>query len=343
MGPGFVSPPEPAHRQSLLVAVLRGVAVAVAAGFAVIMVVGSTASRIEPAWLGESAEAGLVAAVWMIAGLRAARAHRFVPGIVIYTFGTVAAWFLARGIVHSTSVYYGLVPIAAACAGGTIAWLAMLRGSGMRPAPAMRHQHAIALAYAIALPFLVLAAILWNAPLGHLRGVTAPGSEAMRLPLHMADPRGDAWYVWSPEDVDLATIGGSPVYIETDPGSGSSAFAVVPVSSRDDIVRACASFRADIASVVAHDIARGDVPALVTRMPTRYPSCERGRVWIARRAALVMTTREKTADPESRASPAIASWPGIVLPHAPVAPPGAAGPDGHPSRWRRRSPSVASV
>jgi hypothetical protein len=277
-GPAFVPTPEPVHRQSLLAAVLRGVAVAIAAGFVVIMVTGFIASRIEPAWLGESAEAALVAAVWMIAGLRAASPYRLVPGIAIYTFGTVAAWLLARGIVHSTSVYYGLVPIAAACVGGTIAWLAMLRGS------AMRRQNAIALAYAIVLPLLVLAAILWNAPLGHLRRVTAPGSEAMRLPLHLADPRGDAWYVWSPEDVDLATTGGSPVYIETDPGSGSSAFAVVPVYSRDDIARACAAFRADIASAVARDITRGNFPAIVTRIPTHHPSCERGRVWIARRA-----------------------------------------------------------
>lgn len=277
-GPAFVPASEPVHRQSLLVAVLRGVAVAVAAGFAVIMVAGFIASRIEPAWLGESAEAALVAAVWMIAGLRAARPHRLVPGIAIYTFGTVAAWFLARGIVHSTSVYYGLVPIAAACAGGTIAWLAMQRGA------VMRHQNAIALAYAIVLPFLVLAAILWNAPLGHLRRVTATGSEAMRLPLHLADPRGDAWYVWSPEGVDLATTGGSLVYIETDPGSGSSPFAVVPLYGRDAIAHACAAFRADIASAVARDITRGNVPAVATRIPARYPSCEPGRVWIARRA-----------------------------------------------------------
>lgn len=277
-GPAFVPTPEPVHRQSLLAAVLLGVAVAVAAGFAVIMVTGSIASRIEPAWLGESAEAALVAAAWMVAGLRAARPHRLVPGIAIYTFGTVAAWFLARGIVHSTSVYYGLVPIAAACVGGTIAWLAMLRG------PAMRRRNAIALAYAIALPFLVLAAILWNAPLGHLRRVAAPGSETMRLPLHPADPRGDAWYVWSPGDVDLATFRGSPVYIETDPGSGSSAFAVVQVYSRDDIARACAAFRADMASAVARDISHGNVPAIVTRIPTHDPGCERGRVWLARRA-----------------------------------------------------------
>jgi hypothetical protein len=64
----------------------------------------SPVAGIGPAWLGESLAGAIGGAIWMASGLIVA--HR-VPAVAPLLFfpGAALAWYLSRGVVHSTSVY----------------------------------------------------------------------------------------------------------------------------------------------------------------------------------------------------------------------------------------------
>src|SRR5688500_13303083 len=81
-------------------AVFGGIA-ALGAGFSAMML--TLLVLRDPSWQSEAVVAGVAAAAWMTAGLRVAGPDASKLGALFFLPGAAVAWFLARGIVHSTS------------------------------------------------------------------------------------------------------------------------------------------------------------------------------------------------------------------------------------------------
>jgi hypothetical protein len=265
------------RERSILADLLLSCGAAVLAGGTMLVLTGQTLAGMEPRWAAESVAGALTAIVWMVAGLYVAKSHHVAVGAVLYCLGVAAAWVLARGVVHSTSAYYGLFQFSLACLGGAGAWLLVRRRARLRS------ELGVAIIVPLAFVLLGLSSALLHAPLGVTRRVSTGASAAWSLPVVRESSSGSvAWYVWSPANADLAPAADSTIYIELDPGSGSVQLRVTESRDASDMTRACTAFREQIVSVLNAEIAGGAIPGFMKGVPIRYRACEKGRVWLAR-------------------------------------------------------------
>ncbi len=253
------------------VLVMLAVAGAALAAFVVILIASPLAS-VQPSWASEAFTGFVSAAVWMIAGMLVAPRHVVITA-TLFLVGMACAWFVSRGVVHSVSPYYGLVSIAAACAGGALAWASVNRTMGRR------------------IPILASAL-----PLGALiagAGVTlATPAVAVKRPLWNGDrdpthvhllvtvrETASALYFWTETS---ATIDPSEsIRVETDPGYGAGEYRLTQVRAAGEIDALCSEFREYTRAMIDSEIARGVIPRFMERIPYNSGRCEQGSMWHA--------------------------------------------------------------
>ena len=259
---------ETAFRIAMLPLVCAAAAVA---AFCVVLITGPVTNVGSP-WLGESLTAFFAAAAWMSVGVRVAP-RLPLAGAVLFVVGLGCAWFLNRGVVHSISPYYGLVPIASACVGGAIAWVVMNRMTGRG-----------AFMLALVLPSIVLVAVtavtLATPALAATRDLWNGDRDPIRVPMLMTDRGGvGVMYLWTETATTISLS--ERVRVEPDPGSGAGEYRLTPVREPVAIDALCADFRNATRAMIESEIARGSTPRFVTLLPFNLARCEQGTLWEA--------------------------------------------------------------
>ena len=245
---------------------------AIVAGVGVVIVTGPLLMVRRP-WVPEAAIGGAAAAAWMLAGLKVAGRDSARLAPLLFLLGSLAAWYFARGMVHTHSAQYGLFTFAMACVGGMVAW-----------SREVRHESKTWRASALLVPIATLigawSVALANPQTGFRLNVRAPDSTMRRLPVvHRTRPvRG--MVIWSSRDVDLAA-GGDRIGIELDPGSGAALFPFTEARGADQIRAACEAFAAAANSAFDSEVRDGMTPPFMKIVPMRWSHCARARLWIA--------------------------------------------------------------
>jgi hypothetical protein len=219
-------------------------------------------TRGRPFWLAQAIAAAIAAAVWMAVGVRIAPRSPLIAGVLFFC-GTGVAWFFCRGMVHSTSAYYGLTSLGAAIAGGALVWIVMAEGLRDRLA-------------AGAIPAVTMLVIAGNA-------LTQPGLGVTRTLVSLDGQSrsvqvthvGDSTYLWTAEHLNVT----GKVSVEMDPGSGAGEFQLQPVGGTATRARVCDEMSSMAQRTVASELAAGHIPPFVTKLPLRSANCADGHIW----------------------------------------------------------------
>lgn len=243
--------------RALIVAVVAAFAASIATAIFVVQLTGGLAL-----WLAESIESFLAAAVWMLVGLKLSSRSN-ASATALFLAGTAAAWFLSRGIVHSTSPYYGLTSLASAVVGGAVVWIGA--GDGWRA-------RIISLAVPGVTLGLIALVMLARPNLGVTRTLSQANGENREVHITYLD---DSIYAWAANPLRAE----GTVRVELDPGSGAGTFRLQEIV--DPVTRSsvCARFIADTRSLVASEVDGGHIPGFVTRIGFRIAECRTGHVW----------------------------------------------------------------
>ena len=260
-------------------ALVTALIAALAAAVSVMLLISPLAAT-EPTWLSEAVVSLLTAAAWMLAGLSLAPRHR-AAGVMLFLPGAACAWFLSRGIVHSISPYYGLLSLAAACAGAAFVW------SARRRTVEGRHAGVIAVMVPLLTLLLGATAVLAAPTLGITRQLWANEADAEAVRVHIIHAERDGIhvvYLWARNDgpVTAASRGDRAVNLELDPGSGPGSYHLARVRHPAEIERVCGDARTSTRDHIEAEIARGSIPRFITRLPFNLAACERGAIWEAR-------------------------------------------------------------
>lgn len=216
----------------------------------------------QPFWFAEATAAGIAAAVWMAVGLRIAPRSPLTAGLLFFS-GTGVAWFFCRGMVHSTSPYYGLTSLGAAMAGGALVWTAMVHGlrdrmTGMAiPAFTM---------------LLIAVSVLTQPALGVTRNLSTLDGQSRSV--HVTHV-GGVTYLWTTGNLSVS----GRVRVELNPGSGAGEYQLQHVVDTATRARVCDALSSKMRQTVASELAGGHIPAFVTRLPLRSANCADGQIW----------------------------------------------------------------
>jgi len=218
-----------------------------------------------PYWLTEALACAGAAAVWMLVASHIAPSP-FGGSVLSFAVGTAVAWFFTRGLVHSTSPYYGLVALLAAILAAAATWLVICRN---------RREQTIALTVAVLALLLATGGALATPVLGVVRTFTDDRGGSRSVHIHSVR---DTTYLWTEAVLDPS----SPVHVELDPGSGAGRYRLLPVPAGANRRLICDGFRARTDSLVSSEVALGHTPRFVTALPFRMAACEVGHMWALR-------------------------------------------------------------
>ncbi|HYW32857.1 MAG TPA: hypothetical protein VE869_15260 [Gemmatimonas sp.] len=223
--------------------------------------------QIEPAWLSESVQAVVIATAWMALGLAFLRRTAFVE-FSLFVLGAACAWFLARGMMHSVSPYYGLVPYVAACVGGGVTWMAW----GTRT---LRERGMAALTMLGCIAFSGVP--LLSPPLGAVRSFETATGRRERAALAWAGAGSSrALYLRTDGAVSLDTL--IEGRLDRD-GSGPQPVTLRRIRGAGEARTICEGITNLAQSMIRNELASGTTPSFLIRLPVRWPDCLEGALW----------------------------------------------------------------
>lgn len=215
-----------------------------------------------PFWLAESVASAVAAMAWILVVAHIAPGH-VIGSAVSFLLGTAAAWFFNRGLVHSTSPYYGLAPVLTAIIAAASTWWLICQS---------RRERTIVLAVALSTLLLATGVALGTPAFGVTRQLSDARDESRSV--HVQFVR-DTAYLWTAATLDPT----APVHVELDPGSGAGRFRLLPVPAGAKNRLICDEFHARIDSLVSDEVAGGHIPHFMTIVPFRFASCDDGQIW----------------------------------------------------------------
>jgi hypothetical protein len=220
------------------------------------------------AWQASACYAFLIGAVWM-SGATLVASESFMGSFVVSLAGITASFFICFGLPGMPYTSYAmLLPFLTSCAGGGVAWF--------RLAPRRFRRRVVHLSLSI--PACAAIYVLLIAP--KLPAFALTRVEGNRAWVNVfADTGAKAvTYVRDPANFGSDVTLREDVRIEMDPGSGDGLYRLQRVLLPDEVNAACTAMRQYVRQQVETEIARRNVPRLLTLLPMRY-RCKDGKIW----------------------------------------------------------------